>query len=38
MKRQANPKVGEMIKQLSRLRYGRDMAIVEAEISRRARL
>ena len=34
----ANPKVAEMIKQLSRLKYGRDKEIVEAEIARRARL
>ena len=34
----ANPKVAEMIRQLSRLKYGRDKEIVEAEIARRARL
>lgn len=33
-----NRKVGEMIKQLSRLRYGRDREVVEAEIAQRARL
>lgn len=33
-----NPKVAEMIKQLSRLKYGRDKQIVEAEIAQRARL
>ena len=38
MKKQANPKVGQMIKELSRLTYGRDMAVVEAEIAKRAKL
>jgi hypothetical protein len=38
MKKQRNPKVAEMIKQLSRLRYGRAREIVEAEIAQRARL
>jgi len=38
MKRQADPRVGKMIKELSRLTYGRDMAVVEEEISRRAKL
>jgi len=33
-----NPKVAEMIKQLSRLKYGKDREIVEAEITQRARL
>ncbi len=33
-----NDKIAEMIKQLSRLRYGRDVELVEAEINRRARL
>jgi len=37
-KKLRNPKVAEMIKQLSRLKYGRDRALVEAEIARRARL
>ncbi len=37
-KKLRNPKVAEMIKQLSRLKYGRDRAIVEAEVVRRARL
>ena len=37
-KKRANPKVAAMIKQLSRLKYGRDRAIVEAEIVHRARL
>ncbi|MFC1727491.1 type IV secretory system conjugative DNA transfer family protein [Patescibacteria group bacterium] len=36
--KQANPKVAEMIKQLSRLKFGRDRQIVEAEIAQRARL
>ncbi|MDP2861048.1 MAG: hypothetical protein Q8N98_05065, partial [bacterium] len=33
-----NKKVAEMIIQLSRLKYGRDRAVVEAEINKRARL
>ncbi len=33
-----NPKVAAMIKQLSRLKYGKDREIVEAEISERAKL
>jgi hypothetical protein len=33
-----NPKVAEMIKQLSRLKFGRDKQMVEAEIAQRARL
>lgn len=33
-----NPKVAEMVKELSRLKYGRDAKVVEAEISQRARL
>lgn len=33
-----NPKVAEMIRELSRLKYGRDAKVVEAEISQRARL
>jgi hypothetical protein len=33
-----NPKVAEMVKQLSKLRYGRDREIVETEIAQRARL
>ena len=37
-KRQANPKVAEMIKQLSRLKYGKDKEIVESDIAQRARL
>ncbi len=38
LKKASNPKVGEMIKQLSRLKYGRAQAVVEAEIAHRARL
>lgn len=37
-KAMANPRVAELIKELSRLKYGRDVAVVEAEISQRARL
>lgn len=37
-KRLENPKVAEMIKELSRLKYGRDIKVVEAEIIQRARL
>ncbi|KKQ36372.1 MAG: hypothetical protein US53_C0055G0003 [Candidatus Woesebacteria bacterium GW2011_GWA1_37_7] len=33
-----NPKVAEIIKEMSRLKYGRDIRIVEEDISRRARL
>ena len=33
-----NQKVAEMIRQLSRLKYGRDKDIIEAEINKRARL
>jgi hypothetical protein len=38
MEKQKNPKVAEMIKQLSRLKFGRDRQVVEAEIAQRARL
>lgn len=34
----ANPRVAELIRELSRLKYGRDVAEVEAEIVQRARL
>ena len=34
----ANPRVAELVRELSRLKYGKDAATVEAEISRRARL
>ncbi|OGH14450.1 MAG: hypothetical protein A2687_03550 [Candidatus Levybacteria bacterium RIFCSPHIGHO2_01_FULL_38_26] len=33
-----NPRVSELIKELSRLKYGRDGAVVEAEIAQRAKL
>jgi hypothetical protein len=33
-----NPKVAEIIKEMSRLRYGRDVRLVEQEVSRRAKL
>jgi hypothetical protein len=33
-----NERVAEIIKEMSRLRYGRDVRLVEAEISRRAKL
>ena len=35
---QMNPKVSEMVKELSRLKFGRSRAVVEAEIAQRARL
>ncbi len=35
---QMSPKVAEMIKELSRLKFGRSKAVVEAEIAQRARL
>jgi hypothetical protein len=34
----ANPKLAEMIKKLSRLKYGKDKKILEVEIAKRARL
>lgn len=37
-KRLANPRVSELIRELSRLKYGRDNAVVEAEIGKRAKL
>lgn len=37
-KKQANPKVAEMIKQLSKLKFGKDKEIVESEVAQRARL
>jgi len=33
-----NPKISEIIKEMSRLRYGRDLKLVEAEVIRRAKL
>mgnify|MGYP001587561990 CR=1 FL=1 len=35
---QKNDKVAQMIKELSRLKYGRDLNVVEAEVAQRARL
>lgn len=35
---QKNPRVAELIKELSKLKYGRDVKLIEAEISHRARL
>ena len=37
-KAEANPKVAEMILQLSRLKYGRDRDVVEEEIQQRSKL
>ncbi len=37
-KQQANPKVAQMILQLSRLKFGRDKRVVEEEIQQRSRL
>ena len=37
-KKLANPRVSELIRELSRLKFGKDMAVVEAEIGRRAKL
>ncbi|MBI3070330.1 MAG: type IV secretory system conjugative DNA transfer family protein [Candidatus Levybacteria bacterium] len=37
-KQLANPRVAELIKELSRLKYGRDLAVVETEVAQRARL
>lgn len=34
----ANPRVAELVRELSRLKYGKDAAAVEAEIAKRARL
>lgn len=33
-----NPRMAELIKEMSRLKYGRDRAIVEAELARRSKL
>ncbi len=38
IKKAANPKVAEIVKEMSRLKYGRDVRLVETEIVRRARL
>jgi hypothetical protein len=37
-KQRENQRVGEIIKEMSRLKYGRDAKLVEAEIARRAKL
>lgn len=37
-RKSANPKLAEMIKKLSRLKYGKDRALLEVEIAKRARL
>ncbi len=37
-KKLANPRTAELIRELSRLKYGRDVAVVEAEIAQRAKL
>ena len=37
-KKLENPRVSELIKELSRLKYGKDATVVEAEIAQRARL
>jgi hypothetical protein len=36
--KQYNPELSEKIKELSRLKYGKDRAVIEAEIAKRARL
>jgi hypothetical protein len=38
IKAMENPRVAEIIKEMSRLKYGRDLKLVEAEIARRAKL
>jgi len=38
MKKQSNPEVAKMIKELSRLKFGVDREVIEAEINQRARL
>ena len=38
IKKAENPRLSEIIKEMSRLKYGRDVRLVEAEISRRAKL
>lgn len=38
IKEQKNPKIAEIIKEMSRLRFGRDMRLVETDIARRAKL
>ena len=36
--RMANKRVAEIIKEMSRLKYGKDVRLVEAEVVRRAKL
>lgn len=38
IKASANPKVAEVVREMSRVKYGRDVRLVEAEITRRAKL
>ncbi len=38
MKKTANPRVAQMIKELSRLKFGVDREVIEAEVAQRARL
>jgi hypothetical protein len=38
LKESENPKIAEIIKEMSRLKYGRDARLVEAEVARRAKL
>lgn len=38
VKQRENPRVAEIIREMSRLKYGRDIRLVEAEIARRAKL
>jgi len=38
MEKLKNPQLAEMIKELSKLKYGVDREVVEAEINQRARL
>lgn len=38
LKEEENPRVAEIIKEMSRLKYGRDLRLVDAEITRRAKL
>ncbi len=37
-KKLENPRVAELVRELSRLKYGRDVNVIEAEIAQRARL
>jgi len=38
MKKQSNPRVAQMIKELSRLKFGVDREVIETEVAQRARL